>query len=244
MQIQIPNTEELERESKEIIVSAQQMVVVTHDDYLSAGEELKRIKRGITKIQDSFKESKELAHKAHKAITTLEKKLLEPLENISRICSQKVSAYLIEEKKKEQAEAARRLKEAEEAAKIETERIKKEQDEERLRAAEQLSAQGFIEEADEVLAQEVVPVPVAPVYIAPVQQAERVQGVNLRITYKAEVTNFMLLVQEVASGRQPISYLLPNESVLNKQATALKEELRIPGVRVIQNVNTQTRGGY
>lgn len=70
--------------------------------------------------------------------------------------------------------------------------------------------------------------------VAVVPEVAKPQGVALRETWRAEVTDFMAMVKAVASGKVPPSYLLPNEQLLNQQARSLKAELRIPGVKAVK----------
>jgi hypothetical protein len=229
-----PNTEHIEVENGLILNTAQSLAIVTHGDYMDAGEKLKSIKRAQKQVVELFAEAKAAANRAHKEITKAESKLLTPLKTAEQICSQKVSIYLVDLRKREQEEIIRLRKEADEAAKIEAEKQKKIQDDERIKAAEQLQSQGFKEEADLIMNQEVpAPLPM-PIYVQPIEQKEKVKGLHLRTTYKAEVVDFMLLVKEVAAGRQPSSFLMANEKTLNDMASTLKQQLKIPGVIVVE----------
>lgn len=242
MNIQTPDTKIIEQESLVIVTKAQSIEVVSHDDYMLAGEQLKAIKGAQKKVIEIFREPKTLAHNAHKAITMAEKRLLEPLERAEKLCGQKVQVFLMAEQKRQREEAEKARREAEEAARQAAEAQRKKDEEERLSIAAQLEAQGFKEEANEVISQPAQPLQiVTPIFSAPVVNQPRVEGIHTRTTYKAEVENFLLLVQEVAAGRQPISLLLPNEKVLNDMARALKGELRIAGVRVVEQVGVVTK---
>ncbi len=241
MNIQTPNTEILEKELSQIISQSGKISVVSHDDYLVAGDMLKQIKTKQKFVKELFADAKEQAHKAHKAITAAAKTLLDPLVRAEQVCSQKVSIFLESERKRRLAEQARLQKEAEEKARVEAEERQKKEEDDRIAAAQMLESQGFKEEAEAIIQAQVAPVYVAPVAINPIQEVEKVQGVHTRTTYKAQVENLMLLVQEVAAGRQPIELLLANESVLNKMASALKNQLRIPGVRVVENSTVVTK---
>lgn len=72
--------------------------------------------------------------------------------------------------------------------------------------------------------------------VAPVVTREppKVSGVSFRTTYSAEVDNLMELVQAVAAGHQPLSYVEANGKVLNAQARTLREQFKCPGVKVLQ----------
>lgn len=228
--LKIPETSKIAKESREVVAfAANGVTVVTHEEYLRVGEKVKSIIRAKKQIQELFKESKDTAHKAHAAICAAEKKLLDPLLKVEAACNAKTKAYLTAKAERERKEAEEKRKAAEEEARKKTEEAQKKQDDDRLRSAQQLHDAGFKEEAEAVLAQEVPPAPPVQPVIAPVEKQETVEGQHLRTNYKFVVDNFLLLIQEVAAGRQPTTLLLPNQKVLNQMAKALKKELRIPG---------------
>ena len=126
-------------------------------------------------------------------------------------------------------EQARIRREAEAIA--EKERVRLEE-EARLQAALEAEARGDVQVAENILE---APHPPTPVFTPPalVPAAPKAEGVSFRDSYRAEVTDLALLVKAVAAGEAPIAALLPNLPMLNQMARAMKEELRIPGVRVI-----------
>lgn len=237
------NAAELENRAREIITITNTMQVVTHDQYLAAGEHLKQIKMAQKVVVDKFALSKKKAFEAHRAISELERSILDPLKASERICANKVTLFLNAERVRQEQERQAAQKAAEAQAKIAAENARKAQEEERLKTAELLEAQGFSEEADAVLEDIVAIAPPAPVMLKPVEKFERVQGVHDRKSYKAEVIDLMILVKEIAAGRQPITLIMANESVLNGMAKALKAELRIPGVRVVESSTVVARTG-
>lgn len=241
MNIQTPDTKIIEAESLALVSKTESIQIVSHDDYMLAGEQLKSIKAAQKRVVDLFKEPKSAADSAHKAISSLEKKILDPLERAERVCSQKVSAFLQAEQKRQREELERRQREVEEKARAEAEAKRLKDEEERLALATQLEQQGFKAEAEQVISEPTQPVVVQTPVVLPVPEQPRVEGLHTRTTYKAEVESLILLVQEVAAGRQPITLLLPNEKVLNNMARALKGELRIPGVRVVEQTGVVAR---
>ena len=242
MNIQIPDIGTIESENLVVVSQTNALEVVNHEDYMLAGEQLKTLKGAQKKVVELFREAKDNAFKAHRSITEMERKLLDPLKRAETVCASKVQKYLDAERKRKAEEAERLRKEAEAKAQAEAEAQRKRDEDERLNSAAQLEAQGFSEEAEQILATE-TPMPiVTPVIAAPAEpEMQKVEGLHTRTSYKAEVTNLLLLVQEVAAGRQPVSLLVANEQVLNKMATALKHELKIPGVRVVESSTVVTR---
>lgn len=241
MEIVQPDTAEIESESTGLFEAGKLMEVVTHDSYMLAGEHLKAVKRLQKKVEELFAAPKEAAWASHKSIVAAEKKLLEPLKIQEKECSLKVQSYLVEKKRLEDLEFERRRKIAEEEQEriASAERLR--QEDQKLKLAISLEQQGFKEESQEVLNQEVVVVPDQIVMPKVIDESPKVEGVFTRKSYKAKVDNLKLLVDEIAAGRQPLSLIVANEPILNKMAQALKNELRIPGVSVIENFSITTR---
>lgn len=232
-EINQPDTKEIESNALSLLAQSQSKNVMSNDDYLQAGEHLKTIKAAHKKVVELFKPLKDAAFVAHRKICDAEKKLLEPINEADKVCSDKVKFYLSEVRRRENEEATRLKKEAEEKAAAESAKLKKEQDDERIRIAEMLDKQGFKEEAVAILEQDLPAPVVTPVIQSVYREEVKIKGQHLRDNYKSEVYDLAALVQEVAAGRQPLTILLPNEKVLNQMAKALKEDMRIPGVRVI-----------
>lgn len=245
--VKMPETKKIEQESRDIVAfAAGGVTVVTHEEYLKIGEKVQSIIRAKNQIVALFKEPKDTAYKAHQSICAAEKKLLDPLKRVEDDCNKKTKAYLLAKAEKDRKEAEERRRLAEAEAQRKSDELKKQQDDERLKIAQQFEESGFKAEAEAVLAQELPPPPPMPIYIKPVEKVETVAGQHLRTTYKFVVDNLLLIVQEVAAGRQPASILLPNQSALDKMAQALKGELRIPGGHVEANstvVNKDTSKG-
>lgn len=72
--------------------------------------------------------------------------------------------------------------------------------------------------------------------VAPIAQVDipKVTGLTSRKNYKAKVTDLMVLVKAVAEGKAPLAYVLANDSVLDKMAKALKQQMNIPGVELVE----------
>lgn len=238
----MPDTQKIQHESAQIINLVKDLHVVTKDQYIEAGERLKQIKSAQKQVVDLFRESKKKASDAHKAICAAEKKLLTPLKSAEDACTYQVKLFLSAERKRKEEEQRRLQLEAEKQAKEEAERLKKEREEEQLKMAEMFESQGMTEEANEVLNTPIQSTPVIVPVVAPrAQDIEKIDGVHSRKNYKAEVVDLMLLVQEVAAGRQPLALLEPNTKKLNQLAKSLEAELRIPGVRVFNDESIVTK---
>ena len=242
---QVPDTKVIESEALLLVSRTNNLAIVTHDDYMAAGEQLKAIKGAQKNVIDLFKTPKDAAFKAHRAISEAEKKVLDPLKRAETVCAGKVQKYLVDEQKRKEEAARIARAEAERKAMEEAEAMRKKEEEEKINLAVQLDSHGFKEEAEQVLAAE-APLPVVTPVIAVVKEAEnpRVEGVHTRTTYRAEVSDMMLLLKAIVEGKAALSLVQANEGVLNKMAIALRHELRIPGVKVIEQSSVVARAKF
>ena len=112
-------------------------------------------------------------------------------------------------------------------------KARKEAEDRRIEEAAQAEAQGRSAEARHLIS---TPVAVAPVIVP---REVKVDGRIFRKTYGAEVFDLQALVLAVAEsikskdGKYPLIFLEPNASSLNAEARSRKEELSIPGVRLV-----------
>jgi hypothetical protein len=169
-------------------------------------------------IADFFKPMKDAAHRAHKEVCNRENETLKPLEDAALALGQRIASF---------------EHQAREAARIEQDRLRVEQqriaEEEARQEAERLAIEDAIEleAAGDIAAAEAVlanPTPVVPRYVAPPvvpTNITRVAGAAARTTWKARVVNPNLVPRE---------YLIVDESALNKIAGVMKERAKVPGV--------------
>lgn len=230
-------------QKNDVLKKAEEMQIATADQCAEAAGFLRSIKFLKKYISEKIKPTKDVANRIHKTITNLESKLIAPLDLADAKCSAKIISYNKEQARIAMVEQERLKKEAEAKAKADAEAQKKRDEDERLAAAQALEAQGFGEEA-QALISEPVPEPIVmPVMMAPIVSTQKVDGFNNRKTYKAKVVDMKLFVEAVAKGIQPacLAMLLPNESVLNKMASAMKTQLSIPGVQVVEETGLSVR---
>lgn len=217
--ITVPDTSSDQSRASAAVAQARALVV---DDAISldtAGTLLRegaQLKAGIVA---RLAPAKDAAHKAHKAITSLERDLTAPIDEARAIISPKILAYQDTERRRLEAVAS-----------AEAERLRVQAESDRQAAAEELDAMGETEMACAVL-DEPAPV-IAPVRVA----APSVAGVAVRETWRAEVYDFAALV---AAARPEL--LLPNQSALDALARALKTAGNIPGVRFVSTKTTSVR---
>jgi hypothetical protein len=209
-------------------------------------------------IQKTFEKAKKTAYDAHRELCATEKTFLDLVTDAEKNARVSVSRYESEQERIRQ----RKIREAEEATRLENLRLQKIADEEnaRLRAEAQqradderlaLAAQIQDQGATEAEIEEVLTAPVhvpEPVYVAPmvpiapaVPQFQRAAGLTAaRKNWKAQVTNILELATYVVANPQFANLIQGNEQALNAMAKANEANLAIPGVRAF---NDQTSVG-
>src|SRR3990167_6029103 len=133
-------------------------------------------------------------------------------------------------------EAIRR--EAEAVAERERKRI---EEDARIQAALEAESRGEAKVAEAILE---APHPPTPVFAPPaiVPEAPKAEGLSFRSNFRAEVSDLALLVTAVAAGEAPIRAPPPKLPMLNQMARAMKQELRLPGVRVVEERIASQKG--
>lgn len=205
--------------AKAIVVSDQP----SYDAAVSVGRDIVALRK---EIEAQFKEPKEKAYAAHKSITAMEKRYLDPLVQAETILKDSIRKFTAEQ----------------ERIRLENERILREQqarleEEARLAAAVEAEQAGATEAEVQAVIEE--PVFVAPVIAAPT--FNKATGTSNPVTWSAQVVDMKKLCAEIAAGRQPETLLVPNQPVLNKMAVALKSALSIPGVKAVSTQGVRFR---
>jgi hypothetical protein len=210
-----PRVRALLAESDSIVNAA--VVVQTVADYEHVADELKRIKDAQSKLDTLRRSFTVPLDQAKRAVMDWFRNPEYRLECAEKIRKAALIAY-DEEQKRRAAEAQAKL---DEQARRERERLAEQ--------ARKAVAAGKYEKADELSER-------AATVVAPIAQVERpeVSGLSARDNWRAEVTDFALLVRAVADGKAPYACLEANEPFLNRQARALKSELDYAGVRAIR----------
>jgi hypothetical protein len=207
------------------------------ETYRRAKESLPLLKRAEDKVADFFRDIKQAANAAHKAITTKEAAELRPIA----LARQKLSGLIYDYER--ELERQRREREREEA-----DRLRREREAEAMFEAETLAAQGAPEMAEQVLDQAIAAP--TPVVIAPRQDVE-VAGVSVR-------ENWQFLYQGGSPGQKwkdlsdeqrkrvlqliPREYLVPDESAIGRVVKAMKSGTKIPGVQAYDAGTIAVRG--
>ena len=226
--IEKPDTTALAGDCTPLIEQAKALVVNSKDSHGAALEGYAAIKTMIKRIKEYFEPSRKALDTAKKEILRARDGMIEPLDEVINIVSNKVDVY-----EREQWRIAK------EKADREAEAERKRQEEQRLAEAEAAEKAG-----DSALAEEIIDRPIEVVAPAPAQPETigKVAGVSSRVIYKAEVTDLAALIKYAAN--LPISELLlePNMPKLNELARFHKNNLAIPGVRVVTETVRPVRG--
>ena len=210
--------------------SATALAVVDEDTRLQAADMRERARQFKAAVVARFKEPKEAADKAHKAVVALEKEMYGPAERVITILDRKSSDYLMALERQRRAEEERLRKEAEAKAEAERKRLEK--------LAEKQMDAGKIEKAGETIAraEEIqVEAPVLPTIDRSVKT--EAGGTSGSKDFDVAVDNVMLVVRQVVDGKLPIACIEVKTSAIKAHAklnTVNGKLPVIPGVRLIE----------
>lgn len=168
-----------------------------------------------------YKDPKQKAHAAWKAITAAETKDLSVIDFARQLVQPAVLTFERQEREREEAERAKA--QAEEKARL---------DQLALEEAQQLAEQGYAEEAEAVLQEQVEAPP--PEIVVPTQRAQ-VAGVSTSTTWKGQVVDAKLFLHWLADQHEDTIKAALGEEIaskewLNLQARAMRRNLNIPGL--------------
>lgn len=215
---------DLSVEVSQPLAEARVYKIVSQDQYSGAGERLKGIMSLKKKVNETFDPIISKAHAAHKEAVLQKKNHEGPLIEAEGLYKRAMLGF------QQEQERIRR----ETQAKLEEE-ARKEREKLEARAAK-AEEKGKSEKAEELRTQAAtVPTPVVQI------ETPRVSGVSTRETYKAEVTDLMLLVKAVAAGTVPLGAIEASTTFLNGQARLQKTALQYPGVKVVVEQGISSR---
>jgi hypothetical protein len=178
------------------------------------------------KIIDHHAPVKAATHNAWKEACAAEKKLLEPVQWAKQIIRRAIAMW------DEKQEHLRREQEG-----LAIEAALRQEEELRQAMAKQAAELGASQETVEEIKTTPLPLPrpvVGPTF-------ERARGISTRVTYRAEVVDLRALCRAIADGKVSSEMVMPNQSALNKRASAEKETMNIPGVRIVRDTGIQDR---
>lgn len=212
-----------------MVTQAKEFLVTDAASHAEAQQIILRLERLRRTIEATWKAPKEMAHKAHRAVCRGEDEQLGPILAARHALTPKILDYEREQRRLEEAERARL--EAEE---------RKRQDELALQDAVDAEQQGHAELAAALLEeQQLAP---APAVVVPSARAQ-VKGVGSTTTWTAEVVDLHALLEWLATQQDPGDAIEVRKSWLNAQARAMKNNLRIPGLRPVKDDGLRVRPG-
>lgn len=211
---------ELEVQALTLQQQAAAVRIVNDVTYQHAADLLKGIKALRNEAETHHRPMIDAAHKAWKATLAGLQDIDEPLKAAEAEIKRKVGAYEIDQRRK--AEDERRKMEAE---------VTRQREEAARAAAEQARAEKATEAEVKAVTDQAMQMPLIVPKVEP--KFEKAEGVSSRLSYKAEVTDMLALVQHVAGNPSLLGLLKINEPALNAMARTQGATLQIPGVRVV-----------
>lgn len=213
---------------------AKKLVIETPEQYSAAAEKLKVIKALIAEVDSTFDPNIKRWHTGHKEAIAEKKKFADPLAEAEKKIKSKMQEY-DDERERLEAEERKRL----EAAAI------KEAEDRRLDEAEAMVDEGqaygdpaLIAEAMSLLED---PVETPVVYVP--RSVPVVSGISKPETHRAEVVDLNQLVT-FALANPTYRHLVKieaNQAALNGLARALRNEMKIPGVKYVLEKGIRVR---
>lgn len=200
-----------------LLTQAQNLFIKDDATYNLACEIGKTVSERIKLIQTEFKPSKEAAHAAHRAITALEAKLIDPLTAVKKLMATKAGSYHEEQLRKAREAEEKRLAEA-----------RRQAEEIALTQAVDLAEAGDEEGAS--FAIENVPMPTAQ----PVVATPKVEGVKQVTRWKFRIVDEKII---------PRDFLIIDEQKLRKYAEAMKSGAKVAGVEFYPETSSTFGGG-
>jgi len=227
--------QELKQEIMTIDNQVKSVVVTDQKSFTEAGNVTLAIDGMIKQVKEYWKEPKEKAFQAHKAITAKESEMLGPLKEMRNHVQKKISQFLTEQDRKRREEQARL-----------DEKRRKEEEAERKRLEERAAKweeKGNMDKA-EALREKAEDVYIPPATVqTEVEKTTRTDAGTISQKKKLviTITNPLEVVKVVAKGRAPIAIIDIKESELKSyiKLSALKE---FPGCEITEVIDAQFRG--
>lgn len=212
-------------------------VITDQDTYAAAKAFLPRLKQAEDKVLLFFRDIKDAAFKAHKAITAKESEHLKPIKTARDRLSRLIYDY------ERELDRLRREQEL-----IESKRLQEQQQAQALEEAVALSDAGAVEMAEQVVEQAIA-VP-APVVVLP-SPAVAVQGVSIAQNWQWKFAgcgsglSWDQLSQEERERVLrflPREHMRPDDKAITKIVKAMRGGTRIPGIEVFDAGSVRVRG--
>lgn len=255
-----PSDEALISPAQRMLDSARSLVIDSPEMEQVAADELGRIKRRYRELEDERLEITRDIDAAKKKIMDKYRTPLDYLSQAESAIKRSIGAYrkVLEDRRREQQrladEEARRVREKlENEARAAREKAEREAAETR-RKAEEAAAAGRAAEAERLAAKAdsklaagdakadslMQAAAAAPTSVI-VPSVPKASGVHTVTRYSAKVTNKAALVAFIAQTPMFLHLLDANQSALDAQARALKDQFAIPGVELVRTETVSAR---
>jgi len=218
--------EVIKKETDNMLLWAEGLLVETAEDYKSAFEKIGEIKNLRSKWLSYWNKAKTEAYNAWKTIVGMEKKGLTICDSAELTAKQKADSWRIVQEAKAAEEQRRLQAEEDRKARVEKEHLEKEAA--KLKTPEKKAAK--LEEAAEVIAPTVT--------IAKPVEAE---GVSVRITTKARLISLPDLIAAAGPGTIASTLLEFNEKAANSFARGSSGKIPVPGVEFYKERTSSVR---
>lgn len=228
--IAVPNTADLSTHHASLLQEAEALLVVDQDSHALALDGFRRSAAAEKAVEALFKEPVDAAHKAHKFLTGLRTAVLGHPSRAKELFLKKADIYEAEARRKAEEEERKRQDEA-----------RKAEEERQIADAQQAEQEGDHATAEAILSE---PVSVPTLHVAPA--IAKVQGIVNQTRYGAEGYDLAALVCYLAGVKQLAHPEMLNQvafsTVANNQlARAMKDNFKLPGVRLTKETTKQVR---
>lgn len=202
--VEIPQDQEIGAARGDLVAQAAQLVVTDQATANEAGRLVTLIRELRARVAETFGPIVAAAHAAHRTACEKRAEHDDPLLRAERALKDRIGAWTLAEQRRRREEEARAAAEA-----------RKRDEEARLAEAVALEQAGEPEAAQQALE---APAMAPPPPAAPVKP--KVAGVSVREVWVVEVKNLLELVQAVAAGEAPLSFVAAVETAITKYVTA------------------------
>lgn len=199
----------------------------TQADAEAASLFLRAVRQRVRAMKKHLRDSKRQVTQAFDQATAPLREVLKAYEQADAIVSAPVLAWVVAER--ERAEQAAKDKLAEATA--DAERRRQQQLAEVNAAA--ANAKGEEKKLLKAQAKSLADAPILPV-VEDVPEPEKLDGIAVPESWTGEVYNLAILVRAVANGDVPLRALKADQTVIDAEATSLRQDLRWPGVRPVK----------
>lgn len=211
-----PREKDFRTQIQVIFSKSKDLSIFNQEEFEAANKLTLQIRKMIDQVKDYFRPEKEKSYDLWKSLVQKEKDVLLPLQEAEEITDNRIKEYVLEQNRiaeKRQTEADQEAQKAEEAAKAKLEK-----------EAQKLESKGKTEEAQEKrMEAERVFQP------RPVVQSgfKTTQGLGTSKKWTFAIYDESLI---------PVEFLMPDEKKIRGYVNTMKENAKIPGVRIFEDV--------